>query len=197
MRFPSCWLWSFLGMSACSGSSADPPLYSVVDGSWSTVCVPRQDLFASYRIALDLKNAQDATRTETYYVDAACEEAVATLEYRGLYELMVTSRDFTYGIDFMYQEQALAALNAEGQARLESAAFCGREQWPLAEAQDPLSFDPGNCTAVGPVPLKNLNLVHIHQGYSLDFGVDLAHENERPINVQNAPQLVFLSQPLP
>jgi hypothetical protein len=181
--------------SACSVSSSEPPLYSVIDGSWSTVCMPRQDLFASYRLTLDLKNAQDATRTETYYADSACEDAVATLEYQGSYELMVTARDFIYAIDFIYQQQALAALNAEGQARLEAAAFCGHKQWPLAEAQYPLSFDPGNCTAVGPVPLKNLNLVHVHQGFRLDFGVDLLHENERPVNVQSAPELVFLSQP--
>lgn len=186
-----------LGLAACSGSSASPPLYSVVDGLWSTACIPRQDLFTSYRIDLDLKNAQDVTRREYYFADATCSEALAFLEYRGTYELIVTNRDFIYAVDLIYQNQALEALNTEGQARLEAAAFCGRRDWPLAEEQYPLSFDPGNCTSVGPVPLKNLNLLRVNRGFSLEFGADLAHENERPVDIEAAPQLVFLSQPLP
>lgn len=190
-------LSSILGSAACSESAASPPLYSVVDGTWSTDCITRQDLFTSYRIELALANAQDVTRRESYFADAHCSEPLAFLEYQGLYELIVTSRDFIYAMDLIYESQALEPLNAEGQAKLEAAAFCGRQQWPLAEAQYPLSFDPGNCTAVGPVPLKNLNLLRVHRGFSLEFGVDIAHENERPVEIVSAPQLVFLSQPLP
>jgi hypothetical protein len=168
-----------------------------VDGTWSTDCITRQDLFTSYRIELALANAQDVTRRESYFADAHCSEPLAFLEYQGLYELIVTSRDFIYAMDLMYESQTLEPLNAEGQAKLEAAAFCGRQQWPLAEAQFPLSFDPGNCTAVGPVPLKNLNLLRVQRGFSLEFGVDIAHENERPVEIMSAPQLVFLSQPLP
>jgi hypothetical protein len=168
-----------------------------VDGHWSTACIPRQDLFTAYRIDLDLKNAQDVTRRENYFADANCSEALAFLEYRGNYELIVTNRDFIYAVDLIYQSQALEALNTEGKARLEAAAFCGRRDWPLAEEQYPLSFDPGNCTAVGPVPLKNLNLMRVNRGFSLEFGADLAHENERPVDIEAARQLVFLSQPLP
>ncbi|HET9240861.1 MAG TPA: hypothetical protein VFO10_26590 [Oligoflexus sp.] len=185
------------GLTACSESSASPPLYSVVDGSWATACIPRQDLFTSYRIDLRLENAQDVTRRETYFADAHCDESLAFLEYQGTYELIVTNRDFIYAVDLNYSGQALEPMNAEGQARLEAAAFCGRQDWPLAEAQYPLSFDPGNCTAVGPVPLKNLNLLRVSRGFSLEFGADLAHENERPVEIVTAPQLVFLSQPLP
>lgn len=168
-----------------------------MDGFWSTACIPRQDLFAAYRIDLQLQNAQDVTRRESYFADRSCGEPLAFLEYQGTYELMVTSRDFIYAVDLMYRDQALEPLNAEGQARLESAAFCGRQSWPLAEAQYPVSFDPGNCTAVGPVPLKNLNLLRVSRGFSLEFGVDIAHENERPVEIASAPQLIFLSQPLP
>jgi hypothetical protein len=168
----------------------------VVDGVWSTTCVPRQDLFAAYRIVLNLEKAQELARTEYYYADAACEEALATLEYQGSYELMVTGRDFIYGIDIFLMEQSLAALNPKGQQRLEELAFCGQLTWPLAVAQNPQSFDPSHCTALGPMPLKNLNLVEVNRGFSLDFGSDLAHENERPWRVLNAPQLVFFSQSL-
>jgi hypothetical protein len=183
-------------MMACSGASSQPELHSVVDGQWSTACMPRSDLFAAYRIELDLRKARNVTRSEYYFADADCAEAVATLEYRGIYELMVTGRDFIYGMDLAFSEQSLAALNAKGQERLEASAFCGRQQWPSAEAQHPLTFDPGNCTAVGPVPLKNLNLVEINRGFSLKFGTDLAHENERPVDVMLEPSLIFLSKPL-
>lgn len=182
---------------ACSESTQAPPLYSVVDGSWSTACIGRQDLFTSYRIELQMQNSADVIRREYYFADDSCALALAYLEYRGTYELMVTARDFIYAIDLMYGSQSLAALNTKGQELLEETGFCGRQQWPLAEAQNPLRFDPGNCTAVGPVPLKNLNLVQINRGFSLAFGADLAHENERPLDAQNAAQLVFLSQPLP
>jgi hypothetical protein len=191
--FASLWLLT----AACSESAVAPPLYSVVDGSWSTNCIARQNLFAAYRIELEMRNARDVTRREYYFADDACAEPLASLEYRGIYELIVTSRDFIYAIDLMYDAQSLSALNAVGQQRLEEKEFCGRLQWPLAEAQDPLSFDPAHCTAVGPLPLKNLNLVQINRGFSLDFGTDLAHENERPLDVRIAPELVFLSQPLP
>lgn len=182
---------------ACSENTRNPPLYSVVDGSWSTACIARQDLFAAYRIELQMQNSEDVVRREYYFADAGCTEALATLDYQGTYELIVTARDFIYAIDFMYDIQSLAALNAQGQARLEETGFCGRREWPLAEAQNPLSFDPGNCTALGPLPLKNLNLVQINRGFSLNFGADLAHENERPVDPQVAPELVFLSQPSP
>jgi hypothetical protein len=168
-----------------------------VDGFWSTACIPRQDLFTSYRIDLDLKNAEDVTRRENYFADANCSEPLAFLEYQGTYELIVTNRDFIYAVDLIYQSQALEALNADGQARLEAAAFCGRKDWPLAEELFPLSFEPGNCSAVGPVPLKNLNLLRVNRGFRLEFGADLADENERPVEIEAAPQLVFLSQPLP
>jgi len=187
---------SLLLMHACSSSPAEPQLYSVVDGSWSTTCVPRSDLFAAYRIDLHLQNARDVVRTEYYYADASCAETLATLEYKGRYELMVTGRDFIYGIDFFLLEQSLAALNPKGQQRLEELAFCGHQIWPLAEAQNPQSFDPSYCTAVGPMPLKNLNLVQVNRGFSLDFGGDLADENERPLEVAKVPQLVFFSQTL-
>ncbi len=188
---PSIFLLGF----ACSASTQAPALYSVVDGSWSTGCMTRQDRFAAYLIELQMQNSQDVVRREQYFDDESCSLPLATLEYRGVYELIVTSRDFIYAVDLMFDSQSLLALNERGQARLEATAFCGRQEWPLAEGQNPLSFDPGNCTAVGPVPLKNLNLVEINRGYSLNFGVDLAHENERPVDVQIAPQLIFLSQP--
>jgi hypothetical protein len=184
-------------LAGCSTSTEEPQLHSVTDGSWSTACIPRQDLFASYRVELDMRQAQAVTRTEAYFADAACTAPLAQLEYRGTYELIVTSRDFIYAIDLFYDAQALSALNGEGQELLEKTGFCGRQQWPLAEAQNPLNFDPQNCTALGPVPLKNFNLVEIHRGFSLNFGSDLAHENERPVEVQKAPQLVFFSQTLP
>jgi hypothetical protein len=184
-------------MTVCAGPSTPSALYSVVDGSWATACIARQDLFASYRVELVMQNAQDVTRREYYYADGACTEAVAALEYRGLYELIVTSRDYIYAIDLVYDAQALVALNTQGQRLLEDAGFCGRQQWPLAQAQNPLNFDPDNCTAQGPVPLKNFNLVQINRGFSLDFGADLAHENERPVDVRIASELVFLSQHSP
>jgi hypothetical protein len=154
-------------------------------------------MFASYRIELAMQHAQDVSRTEYYFADPDCATPLAQLEYQGSYELIVTARDFIYAIDLFYATQALSALNGEGQEILEKTGFCGRQQWPLAEAQDPLSFDPQNCTAVGPVPLKNFNLVEIRRGFSLNFGSDLAHENERPVEVQKAPQLIFHSQTLP
>ncbi|HYX38643.1 MAG TPA: hypothetical protein VE954_36530 [Oligoflexus sp.] len=169
----------------------------MVDGLWSTACIPRQDLFASYRIELDFQKAQDVTRTEYYAMDATCAEAVATLQYRGDYELIVTGRDFTYAIDFSLNEQSLVALHSSAQQRWEEAGFCGQQLWPLTVAQHPLTFDPGNCTAVGPVPLNHLNLVSINRGFSLNFGSDLAHDNERPVDVVISPELVFLSQPSP
>lgn len=198
-KFGSFWVSPSLGLVlvACAEAPASPPLYSVVDGVWSTACLSRQDLFTAYRIELDLQNAHDAVRREYYFTDAACGEALASLEYRGTYELIVTSRDFIYAMDLMFETQALEALNAQGQALLESAAFCGRMDWPQTQAQNPLNFDSGNCTAVGPVPLKNLNLLRVSRGFSLEFGADLAHENERPIEIASAPQRLFLSQPLP
>lgn len=144
-------------------------MHSLVDGNWMTSCIARQDAFDSYRITLQLREARLATRTEVYFADLDCQESLATLQYEGSYGLIVTRTDFLYAIDFRYERQALHALVGDRQQSLEEVALA--------------------------VPLVNANLVSVKRGQSLTFGIDLAADNDRPLEVRAAsPQQTFLSQ---
>jgi len=155
----------------------------------------RQDWFASYRLELHFEQARLLSRREHYFADSHCIDSRADLIYSGEYALQITSRDYLYGIDLTFTDQKVEPLNEAGSALLQQLNFCGQSVWLPLEAQTPLIFDRALCSASGPVPLKNFNLVRITRGSSLEFGADLVIENERPTEVDSSePTLLFFPQ---
>ncbi len=158
--------------------------------------MPRQDLFGSFRLELSFTQARDVTRRENYFADSNCQDPLASLSYQGEFELMVTSRDYLYGIDFFFTTLALKATSESGRQILGQNSFCGVSDWTLLKEETPLNFEPSRCSALGPPPLKNLNMVRVNRAQSLSFGSVLVNENERPVDAEAAlPELFFTSQP--
>ncbi len=180
---------------ACEDGSPQQSLHSLLDGTWWSSCMSRQDWFASYRLELDFEQARLMSLREHYFADSDCIDSRADLVYSGDYALQVTSRDYVYGIDLIFTEQKVEPLNAAGSELLQELNFCGHSVWSPLEAQAPVIFDRALCSASGPMPLKNFNLVRITRGSSLEFGADLMIESERPTEVRSSePTWLFLSQ---
>lgn len=173
---------------------ASPSFHSVIDGHWQVPCTKKDSLFEAFAIDLELQNAKNLVRREVYYADQGCTQPLASLAYEGTYSLlMVQTKDYFYGVDLQIERQTITPLSDQGVERLHEVNFCGQTAWTLGGDFEPLSFEPANCTAVGPVPLKNLNLVEIRRGRTLRFGGEIAIENERPTEV-DAQSLIYRYQ---
>ncbi len=182
-------------MFGCQKNDAQRPLVSIVDGDWQTNCLPHKAPFLSRRLSYSYSEAHLVQRREESFFDEACLEAAGTTSFRGTYELEVTRQPYIYQINLYYDDITAAALTASAADVYDRAQFCDITNWTIGSEEDITLRAGDGCPAYGIVPVKNWNLVQVKRAISLRFGVDIAHDNQRPQDVSDEdPTLLFGAQ---
>lgn len=173
-----------IGLQGCGTRGADSSeLRAIIDGPWTTVCLPGAGGSGSREIRLELERASLIERRERFYSDADCQKASGELSFRGRYELQVTPLEYTYTIDILFDTASALFSSEEGRAALETELACPLAAEAQNQMQDLSARAGGECAALSPLPLKNWNILAVRRGQSLTFGDGMRREAERPATV--------------
>ncbi|RZA10660.1 MAG: hypothetical protein EOP10_34395, partial [Proteobacteria bacterium] len=180
MRWKSLFLSSALLSSlavltvACRESN-DASNETVMDGSWTTACLPADSNTAathvlSSRIVYTFGGDHEVTRETLGFSDAGCQTRVSTLSHVGEFALQVRNEVSLYTIDFTFDEVVAEPLTAELAEAWSAESFCGIASWTADGPQSVLGKAGEGCPSFGTTRIFYEDIVQVAPGIGLRFG---------------------------
>lgn len=176
---------------ACGSSDPTAPSRSVIDGTWATACVARDDQ-SSHKITYSFFENNTLIRLEEFFVDIACAQSLGTLRHEGVYAISVRQQVDVYDVDMQLNKVLARPSSAEGASVWNTAQFCGLTRWLSELEEEVISQSDPACGVFGVSRIDYFDLVEVDNDKSLTFGSRINHSEPRPNQVNaSSPANVF------